>query len=61
MAFLVDNDLDVSPANLLLAHAAFSGMNPHLARRITARSQSPDGITQQWLNELGEQNILRAT
>jgi diguanylate cyclase len=60
MAFLVDNDLDVSPANLLLAHAAFSGMNPHLARQITSRSQSPDGITQQWLNELGEHNSAPA-
>jgi diguanylate cyclase len=56
MAFLVDNDLDVSPANLLLAHAAFSGRNPHLARQITSRSQSPEGISQQWLNELGEQD-----
>ena len=60
MAFLVDNDLDVSPANLLLAHGAFSGMNPPLARQITARSQSAEGITQQWLNELGEQNSAPA-
>jgi diguanylate cyclase len=56
MAFLVDNDLDVSPANLLLAHGAFSGTNPHLARQISSRSQSPDGISQQWLNELSEQD-----
>ncbi len=56
MAFLVDNDLDVSPANLLLAHAAFSGKNPHLARQITTRSQSPEGISQQWLSELAEQD-----
>lgn len=54
MAFLVDNDLDVSPANLLLAYGAFSGTNPHLARQIASRSQSPEGISQQWLNELGE-------
>lgn len=60
MAFLVDNDLDVSPGNLLIAHAAFSGMNPPLARQITARSQSAEGITQQWLNELGEQSGNRA-
>ncbi|PKP87330.1 MAG: GGDEF domain-containing protein [Alphaproteobacteria bacterium HGW-Alphaproteobacteria-17] len=60
MAFLVDNDLDVSPGNLLIAHAAFSGMNPPLARQITARSQSAEGITQQWLNELGEQSGSRA-
>jgi diguanylate cyclase len=60
MAFLVDNDLDVSPGNLLIAHAAFSGTNPPLARQITARSQSAEGITQQWLNELGEQSGSRA-
>ncbi|MBB6425059.1 GGDEF domain-containing protein [Sphingopyxis sp. JAI128] len=56
MAFLVDNDLDVSPANLLLAHAAFSGTNPHLARQISTRSQSPGGINQQWLDELADQD-----
>lgn len=56
MAFLVDNDLDVSPTNLLLAHAAFSGANPHLARQVASRSQSPAGITQQWLDELAEQD-----
>ena len=56
MAFLVDNDLDVSPGNLLLAHAAFSGTNPLLARQITSRSQSPGGIGQKWLTELAEQD-----
>lgn len=56
MAFIVDNDLDVSPANLLLAHAAFSGSNPHLARQISTRSQSPGGINQQWLDELADQD-----
>lgn len=56
MAFLVDNDLDVSPANLLLAHGAFSGLNPHLARQISTRSQSPEGVTQRWLDELAEQD-----
>ncbi len=55
-SFLVDNDLDVSPANLLLAHSAFSGRNPGLARQIVAQAQSADGINQNWLNELGEQD-----
>jgi len=55
-SFLVDNDLDVSPTNLLLAHAAFSGRNPRLARQIVARAQSGDGISQKWLNELDEQD-----
>lgn len=55
-SFLVDNDLDITPANLVLAHSAFSGNNPLLARQIAARSQSAGGISQQWLNELGEQD-----
>lgn len=54
-SFLVDNDLEISPANLLLAHGAFSGRNPRLARQIVAQAQSPQGITQKWLDELEEQ------
>ena len=54
-SFLVDNDLDVSPANLLLAHGAFSGGNPRLARQIVAQAQTPQGISQQWLNDLDQQ------
>lgn len=54
-SFLVDNDLDVSPTNLLLAHSAFSGRNPRLARQIVAQAQSAEGINQKWLNELDEQ------
>lgn len=54
-SFLVDNDLDVSPTNLLLAHGAFSGRNPRLARQIVAQAQSAEGITQKWLNELDDQ------
>jgi len=52
MSFLLDNDLDISPANLVLAHGAFSGTNPKLARQFAARSQSAEGITQPWLDEL---------
>ena len=54
-SFLVDNDLEISPANLLIAHGAFSGRNPRLARQIVAQAQSPQGITQKWLDELEEQ------
>ncbi len=54
-SFLVDNDLDVSPANLLLAHGAFSGRDPRLARQIVTQAQTAEGISQKWLNELGEQ------
>ncbi|MGH6697385.1 GGDEF domain-containing protein [Sphingopyxis sp.] len=55
-SFLVDNDLEVSPANLLLAHGAFSGRNPRLARQIVAQAQSAAGISQNWLDGLGEQD-----
>src|SRR3546814_20430933 len=55
-SFLVDNDLDVSPTNLLLAHGAFSGRNPRLARQILAQAQTAEGISQKWLNELADQN-----
>lgn len=54
-SFLVDNDLDVSPTNLVLAHSAFSGRNPRLARQIVAQAQSAEGINQKWLNEVDEQ------
>lgn len=59
MAFLLDNDLDISPANLLISHSAFSGINPRLARQIAIRSQTSEGITQQWLDELAEQEPIQ--
>ena len=52
--FLIDNDLEVTPANLLLAHSAFSGNNPRLARQITARTGN-GGVTAAWLAELTEE------
>lgn len=58
-SFLLDHDLDVSPANLLLAHNAFSGANPRLARLIAARAQSPEGIGQPWLDELAAADAER--
>jgi diguanylate cyclase len=50
--FLIDNDLEVSPANLVIAHGAFSGSNPQLARQIAARTQSQEGVTQPWIDEV---------
>lgn len=50
--FLIDNDLEVSPANLVIAHGAFSGSNPQLARQIATRAQSPEGVTQLWIDEV---------
>ncbi|WOF44612.1 GGDEF domain-containing protein [Sphingopyxis indica] len=50
--FLLDNDLDVSPANLVIAHGAFSGSNPRLARQVAARAVTHGGVTQQWIDEI---------
>jgi len=49
--FLIDNDLAVSPENLLAAHGAFTGSNPGLARQITAKLQAGEKVTQEWLDE----------
>jgi diguanylate cyclase len=50
--FLLDNDLGVTPENLLAAHGAFTGANPGLARQLVARLESGEGITQAWLDEV---------
>ena len=49
-SFLLDHDLDVTPGNLALAHAAFSGANLELGRRITARAIAGEKIDQPWLD-----------
>lgn len=48
---LVDNDLEITPDNLLAAHSAFAGENPRLGRRITARLNAGEPVTQEWLDE----------
>lgn len=50
--FLLDNELEITPENLLAAHSAFSGVNPRLARKISAQFESGDAITQAWLDEI---------
>ena len=50
--FLLDNDLDISPGNLLAAHAAFSGADPGLGRRIAARQIAGEKVSQEWLNSV---------
>lgn len=56
MSFLLDHDLDISQTNLSLAHGAFSGINPRLARQIAAQAQTAEGITQQWLDEIAKED-----
>lgn len=51
-AFLLDNELAVTPGNLSHAWQAFSGASPSLFRKIAARSASGETITQRWLDEI---------
>jgi len=50
--FLVDNDLDITPENLSIAHAAFTGSDLKLARKITERQTAREPVTQDWLNSV---------
>ena len=59
MSILLVNDLDITPANLTLAYAAFTGGDPALARQIAARAESAEGITQPWLDELAHADTMR--
>lgn len=47
---LLDNDLEVTPQNLAIAHGAFAGLNPGLKRRIDRQLESGKPISQEWLN-----------
>lgn len=50
--FLLTHDLDVTPDNLVIAHGAFSGANPGLARQIAKRIAAGLAISQAWLDEV---------
>ena len=50
--FLMDNDLAITPENLMAAHGAFAGGNPGLARQIAARVQAGQKVDQEWLDEI---------
>lgn len=50
--FLLTHDLDVSPGNFALVHAAFAGSDLELAGKITARQISGEPINQVWLDSL---------
>ena len=52
--FLLEYRLAVTPANLLAAHAAFSGANMRLARKIAIKRSDGEPITQGWLDEVTE-------
>ncbi len=50
-SFLLDHDIDITPANLALAHAAFSGADLALAQRIAERQIAGERIDQAWLDQ----------
>lgn len=50
-AFLIDNDLEVSPFNLFAAYEASAGLNPGFGRRVERRMEEGLPITQDWLEE----------
>ena len=50
-AFLIDNDLEISEANLTIAFGVCSGNNLALAKQVTERQASGLPITQAWLDE----------
>lgn len=49
--FLLDNGLSITANNLLAAHAAFSGEDAALARKIVDRRSAGLPITQEWLDQ----------
>ena len=55
--FLVGNDLDITPENLTIAHAAFAGSNLRLSRKISERQTAREPITQEWLNSIANDNV----
>src|SRR3546814_4868360 len=59
--YLIEHDLDVSPANLLIAHPAFSGSYPQLARRIALRAPSADGVDPPCTDQIGGEDQGRSS
>lgn len=49
--FLLDNGLSITASNLLAAHAAFSGEDSVLARKLLDRRSAGLPITQEWLDQ----------
>ncbi|MCP5395797.1 MAG: GGDEF domain-containing protein [Sphingomonadaceae bacterium] len=47
--FLLINGLEITPANLAIAHGVCSGLNPPLRRRILSMTERGEPITQEWL------------
>ena len=48
--FLLENDLEITPQNLGIAHGAVSGLNPRLKRKIAVHKAAGNAITQEWID-----------
>ncbi len=59
-SFLLHHQLEVTPENLAVAHGAFSGANPGLARQIAQKETAGQEITQQWLDEAAATETAKA-
>lgn len=59
-SFLLRHHLDVTADNLGIAHGAFSGANPGLARQIAQRVRTGLDITQEWLDEAAATESARS-
>lgn len=55
--FIIGQDLLLSPNNMAIAHAIFSGSHPALAQQINARLQAKEPISQEWLNHIHAASI----
>jgi len=51
-SFLLEHDLEITPASLASAHEACAGLNPALNRAIEARKLECMPLTMQWLAEV---------
>jgi diguanylate cyclase len=49
--FFLDNQLEVTAGNLLVAHAAFSGASRRLGRKFELMRAEQRSVTQEWLDE----------
>jgi diguanylate cyclase len=49
--FLAAHDLEVTPANLAIAHGVVAGLNPRLERRIRLLGDNGRAVSQEWLQQ----------
>ncbi len=48
--FLLDNALEITPANLAVAHGIYAGLNPGLRRKVDRLREDGHKLTQAWID-----------